>query len=76
MARRIINELTRNGSGWEFTFVDEPGVLYQTNEFGDGLFRIVLKDNSRTQLIGHCDFYLPPEEKATRRKILQWYHGD
>lgn len=76
MARRIINDLTRDGSGWTFTFVDEPGILYQTNPFGDGLFRVLLKDNSRTQLIGHCDFSLPSDEKLARRKILAWYHGE
>lgn len=76
MARRIINELTRMGSGWTWTFVDEPRVLYQTNEFGDGIFRIVLADNSRKQLLGTCDFSLPSDEKSARRKILAWYRGE
>lgn len=74
--KRIITDLTRNGIGWTWRFATDKYIMYGTNDEGEGLFQVDLILNSRKQLEGTCDFSLPVDEKAARRKILRWYHGD
>lgn len=36
-------------------YIDEDS-YYCTNRYGDGLFKVCLSRNTRTQIIGTCDF--------------------
>ena len=74
MAKQIIAKMERNGMGWTWQYTGDEHTLWGTNDMGEGLFRVDLILNSRAQFEGTCDFSLPTDEKAARRKILRMYH--
>ena len=71
---RII-ELEKYGEGrhggwwWKLLYPDERVREYHTNSEGEGLFLVGAGDRQRVQCEGTCQFSLPRDRRATRRKL-------
>lgn len=67
----------KDGNRWMWRWNDDDNVYWATNNRGDGVFRIDLSRDEKSQVLGTCDFSLHGmTDESAKRKIRRWMTKD